>query len=106
MDIKLAASSKNEVLIIKRLEILKSMLELEDFDSVQLQADKLQAENVDGLSDIIKTCKNSVHQTEKIIKLIDDYIYQPKTIQLTQHQQIVYNQICQEFDAILSQRSL
>jgi hypothetical protein len=89
------------VKIVKRLEILKSSLELEDDDVIEMQVHKLELENIEELSHIILLCKEKYKNIDKIIKLIEDYIYTPKGNELTPHQSKVYNLICDEFETIL-----
>jgi hypothetical protein len=47
-----------KVQIVKRLEIIKSLIELEDEDMIHIQIDKLKSEKNDELSNIIKILEN------------------------------------------------
>lgn len=89
-----------ELNIVKRLEMLKVTLELGDDDIIELQLQKLEA--INELSEIVKFCKILPRDVDKILKLIDSYIYMPRGNILTTHQQNIFDEICNEFENILS----
>lgn len=47
-----------KIQIVKRLEIIKSLIELEDEDMIHIQIDKLKEEKNDELEEIIKILEN------------------------------------------------
>ncbi len=89
-----------KVQIIKRLEILKNSIELEDNDIVELQLKKLEEENDENLSTIIELVKNEDYS--KISKAIDEYVFGFKNASLTPHQQVIFDAVMGDFDTILS----
>ena len=61
--------------ILKRLEIIKSCIAIEDDETVEFQVEKLYELNIDnGVKEIIELIKNT--DLEKVIPLIDEYIRQ------------------------------
>lgn len=61
--------------ILKRLEIIKSCISIEDDETVEFQVEKLYELNIDkGVKEIIELIKNT--DLEKVIPLIDEYIKQ------------------------------
>ena len=98
---------KKEIQIVKRLEIVKTSLELGDRDIAQLHILKLQEENIDELNEIIKNFNNNNNiDVNNIIKLIDNYLFKPKENNLTPHQQSVFDMICLEFENILNNKNI
>ena len=92
-----------KVQIIKRLEIIKNLIELEDEDMVHIQIDKLKAENNDELTEIITILENDDYS--KINKAIDDYVYGFKNAKLTPHQQEIFDKIVKDISGILDNYS-
>jgi len=88
-----------KIQIIKRLEIVKTAIELEEEDLVHLQIKKLKEENNDDLDEIIEVLENDDYSN--INKVIDDYIYGYKNAKLTPHQQEVFNAINRDIDQVL-----
>jgi nucleoside-triphosphatase THEP1 len=93
-----------KIQIIKRLEIIKNFIELEDEDMIHLQIDKLKSENNTELNEIIKILINDDY--EKINKAIDDYVYGYKNAELTPHQKEVFDKVVQDIDAVLKSYSI
>lgn len=93
---------KKEVLIVKRLESIKTLLELDDYDIVELQSQKLSDDGDSDLAEIISLCKRASEEKDKLIKLIDSYLYKPRGDTLTPHQKEVFDAIIQDFEIILS----
>ena len=91
-----------KVQIVKRLESLKTSLELDDYDIIDMHIMKLKKENNDNLKEIISMVEQKV-EDEKVVKLIDDYIYGYKDSKLTPHQQEVFDNVVNEFNNILSE---
>jgi len=87
--------------IVKRLELLQSAVELEDFDVVTLQISKLQQEGSQELLPLLALLEKPQINSDQIDKWIEDYIFSPKGVSLTPHQQEVFNALCLEFDALL-----
>jgi ATP-dependent exoDNAse (exonuclease V) alpha subunit len=90
-----------KVQIIKRLESLKTALELDDYDIIDIHLAKLQKESDKFLDKIISMVKKKIPD-EEIIEKIDDYIYGYKDSQLTPHQKEIFDGIVKDFDNILS----
>jgi hypothetical protein len=88
-----------KVQIIKRLEILKSAIELEDEDIIELQLLKLENENDLELLAIIELVKSKNYS--EIGQAIDKYVYGFKDSQLTSHQSEVFNQVIDAIDDVL-----
>lgn len=82
-----------KVQIVKRLEVIKNLIELEDEDSIHAQIDKLKLEKNDELNEIITILENDDYS--KINDAIDDYVQGFKNAKLTPHQQ-------EKFDAIVA----
>lgn len=89
-----------KIQIIKRLEIVKNFIELEDEDSVHRQIEVLKKENNNELNEIIKILENDDY--EKINKAIDDYVFGYKNAELTPHQKEVFDKVIVEIDTIIS----
>jgi hypothetical protein len=89
-----------KVQIIKRLEMIKSAIELEDDDIVQMQVKKLQEENNEELKTIIEIILKEDYSL--ISEAIDNYVYGFKNAKLTPHQQVVFDAIIKEVDTILA----
>ncbi len=92
-----------KIQIIKRLEVIKNLIELEDEEMIHIQIEKLRAEENSELNEIIKILENDDY--ENINKAIDDYIFGYKNAKLTQHQQEVFDNINQEIDDVLKNYS-
>ena len=95
---------KNKFKLIKRLESIKSAIELEDNDIIELHIQKLQTENDENINKIIETIQNELNTTDgysKICKVIDDYVYGFKNASLTPHQQEIFDKITKEINNIL-----
>lgn len=88
-----------KVQIIKRLEILKSAIELEDEDIIELQLIKLEKENDLELSVIIELVKSKNYSD--IAEAIDKYVYGFKDSKLTSHQSEIFNQVINAVDDVL-----
>lgn len=80
-----------KIQIIKRLEIIKNLIELEDEDMIHLQIEKLKSERNDELDDIIMILENDDYT--KINKAIDDYVVGYKNAKLTLHQQEIFDNV-------------
>jgi len=90
-----------KVEVIKRLEALKTALELDDYDIIDLYLMKLKKEKDEALDGIINMIEQKIPDEDVVIK-IDDYIYGYKDSQLTPHQQGVFDCIVKDFEEILS----
>ena len=90
-----------KVQIIKRLESLKTALELDDYDIVGIHLSKLKKENDEALDKIILMVEQKIPD-EQVVEKIDDYIYGFKDSKLTPHQQEIFDGIINDFDEILS----
>ena len=88
-----------KVQIIKRLEILKSSIELEDNEIIAMQIKKLEEENDANLTTILELVKNEDYS--KISKAIDDYVYGFKNASLTPHQQVIFDSVVKDIDDVL-----
>ena len=88
-----------KVQIIKRLEIIKNLIELEDEDMIHIQIDKLKSENNDELNEIIDILEQDDY--EKINKAVDNYVYGFKNAKLTSHQQEIFDAIVQDISDLL-----
>ena len=88
-----------KIQIIKRLEMVKNAIELEEEDLVHLQIDKLKAENNNELNQIIKILEDDDYS--RINKAIDDYVYGYKNAELTPHQKEVFDQIVTDTSSVL-----
>lgn len=93
-----------KVQIVKRLEIIKAAIELEDDDIVVQQIGKLQSENDDQLSKIINLIQNEDYS--KISEAIDEYVYGFKNATLTPHQQEIFDAINKDIDTMLAEFSI
>jgi exodeoxyribonuclease-5 len=89
-----------KVQIIKRLEVIKNLIELEDEDSIHFQIEKLKEENNEELKEIITILENDDYT--KINKAIDDYVYGYKNAKLTPHQQKVFDNIIKDISTVLA----
>jgi len=89
-----------KVQIVKRLEIVKTLIELEDEDMIHIQIGKLKSENNTELKEIITILENDDYS--KINKAIDDYVFGYKNAKLTPHQQEIFDTIIQDISSILS----
>lgn len=89
-----------KVQIVKRLEIIKSLVELEDEDMIHIQIDKLKEEKNDELKEIITILENDDYS--KINKAVDDYVYGFKNAKLTPHQQEFFDDIVSDISKILN----
>ena len=87
--------------IIKRLESLKTALELDDEDVIEIHTLKLKKENDKFLDEIVSMVEQKLPD-EQIVSKIDDYIYGFKDSDLTLHQKEIFDEIVKEFDEILS----
>lgn len=92
---------KPQVKIIKYLEMLKTALELEEDDLIKMQATKIQQENIEELLPVVNLLDAPQQNREKILKLIDDYIFAPKDGTLTSHQQEIFDAIVSDFELTL-----
>ncbi len=92
-----------KIQIIKRLEIIKNLIELEDEDSIHTQIEKLKLENASELDEIITILENDDY--ENINKAVDDYINGYKNAQLTSHQKEVYDAVLASVEDILKNYS-
>jgi len=90
-----------KIQIIKRLEIIKNFIEIEEEDMIHLQIEKLKQEKNSELDNIINILENDDYG--KINKAIDDYIYGYKNAELTQHQKKIFNSIIEEIDTLLKE---
>jgi len=88
-----------KIQIIKRLEIVKNLIELEDEDMIHIQIEKLKSEKNRELDSIIKILEDDDY--EKINKAIDEYVYSYKNAELTPHQQGVFDAIVKDIDEVL-----
>jgi len=88
-----------KIQIIKRLEIIKNLIELEEEEMIHIQIEKLKSENDDELLDIIKILENDDYT--KINQAIDNYVYGYKNAKLTLHQQKVFDNIIKDISEIL-----
>ncbi len=88
-----------KIQIIKRLEMVKNAIELEEEDLVHQQIEKLKAENNNELNNIIKILEDDDYS--KINKAIDDYVYGYKNAELTPHQKEVFDLIVSDIATIL-----
>lgn len=86
--------------IVKRLEVIKTLIELEDEDMIHTQINKLKSENNTELKEIITILENDDYN--KINKAIDDYVYGYKNAKLTPHQQDIFDKIIDDISNILS----
>ncbi len=89
-----------KIQIIKRLEIIKNLIELEDEESIHIQIEKLKSQNDNELDKIIQILENDDYT--KINKAIDEYVHSYKNAKLTPHQQKVFDAILKDIDEILS----
>lgn len=92
-----------KVQIIKRLEILKNSIELEDSELIDMQVKKLEEENDKNLTTILELVKNEDYS--KISKAIDEYVYGFKNAALTLHQQVIFDAVVKDIDEILDSYS-
>jgi len=88
-----------KIQIIKRLEIIKNLIELEDEETIHRQIDILKSEKNDELKKIITILENDDYT--KINKAIDDYVYGFKNAKLTLHQQEVFDKIINDISSVL-----
>jgi len=88
-----------KVQIVKRLEVIKTLIELEDEDMIHIQIDKLKSENNAELKEIINILENDDYA--KINKAIDDYVYGYKNAKLTSHQQEIFDKIIEDISDTL-----
>lgn len=92
-----------KIQIIKRLEMVKNAIELEEEDLVHLQIEKLKQENNNELNEIIKILENDDYS--KINKAIDNYVYGYKNAELTPHQKEVFDKIATDIENVLNNYS-
>lgn len=85
---------------IKRLEIIKNLIELEEEESIHEQIKKLKAQNDSELDEIIEILENDDYS--KINDAIDAYIHSYKNAKLTIHQQEIFDAISKDIDDILA----
>ena len=89
-----------KIQIIKRLEMVKNAIELEEEEVVHLQIEKLKQEQNSELDKIIEILENDDY--ENINKAIDDYVFGYKNAQLTPHQQKIFDDINRDIDETLA----
>jgi len=93
-----------KIQIIKRLEIIKNLIELEDEESIHTQIEKLKEENSNELNEIIVILENDDY--EKINKAIDDYVYGYKNAELTLHQKEIFDKVIEDLSSVLDNYSI
>lgn len=93
-----------KVQVVKRLEVIKNLIELEDEEMIHLQIEKLKSENNNELEEIISILENDDYT--KINKAIDDYVYGYKNAKLTPHQQEVFDSIIEDINSLLDNYSI
>jgi flagellar biosynthesis GTPase FlhF len=85
--------------IIKRLDAIKNLIELEDEEMIHLQIDRLKQENNPDLAEIIRLLE--ADQYESLHEAIDVYVTDFKSSKLTPHQQGVFDEINLEVDRLI-----
>lgn len=88
-----------KIQIVKRLDAIKNLIELEDEEMIHLQIERLKQEDNQELEEIIGLLESDDY--EALYRAIDKYVSDFKSAELTEHQKKVFDEIVLELDKVI-----